>query len=126
MVRAAERAIAGQGAAFDQAGDRALKAAQEAVPKGAFTELPVHPLIFFFHLHLHHHVWVHVDDVEPYRYRPELKTKLVLPPEQTDLVDILTAEMDTLMEDVVAGKSGGTWTRNFDPVTPPRIVFSAA
>lgn len=93
---------------FDMAGDKMLKKAQDSVPKGAFTELPVHPLIFFFHLHLHHHVWVHVDDVAPYRYQPELKTKLVLPPEQTDLVDILTAEMDTLMEDVVAGKSGGT------------------
>ena len=93
---------------FDQAGDRALAAAQAAIPPGAFTELPVHPLIFFFHLELHHHLWVHVDDVAPYVYQPELKQKLVLPPEQTDLVDILTAEMDTLMDDVVAGKSGGT------------------
>ncbi len=44
----------------------------------------------------------------PYRYQPELKHKLVLPPEQTDLIDILTAEMDVLMDDIVAGKSGGT------------------
>ncbi|MCE1237160.1 MAG: ATP-binding protein [Hyphomicrobiales bacterium] len=93
---------------FDRAGDRALKAAEEAIPHGCFTEVPVHPLIFFFHLELNHHVWVHVDDVAPYVYRPDLKTKLVLPPEQIDLVDILVAEMDTLMEDVVAGKSGGT------------------
>ncbi len=93
---------------FDRDGDRALKEAHDGVPAGAFTELPVHPLIFFFHLELHHHVWVHVDDVAPYVYQPELKQKLVLPPEQIDLVDILTAEMDTLMEDVVAGKSGGT------------------
>jgi len=41
-------------------------------------------------------------------YQPELKDKLVLPPEQTELIDILTAEMDVLQEDVVAGKSGGT------------------
>jgi AAA+ superfamily predicted ATPase len=53
-------------------------------------------------------VWVHVDDLQPYVYQPELKTKLVLPPEQTDLIDILTAEMDLLMDDIVAGKSGGT------------------
>ena len=44
----------------------------------------------------------------PYRYQPELKQKLVLPPEQTDLIDILTAEMDVLMDDIVQGKSGGT------------------
>jgi SpoVK/Ycf46/Vps4 family AAA+-type ATPase len=46
--------------------------------------------------------------MEPYRYQPALKQKLVLPPEQTDLIDILTAEMDVLMDDIVAGKSGGT------------------
>ena len=61
-----------------------------------------------FHLDLHHYVWVHVEDVEPYYYQPDLKQKLVLPEEQTDLIDILTAEMDVLMDDIVAGKSGGT------------------
>jgi AAA+ superfamily predicted ATPase len=44
----------------------------------------------------------------PYVYQPELKDKLILPPEQTDLIDILTAEMDMLMDDIVEGKSGGT------------------
>ncbi len=81
---------------------------QAAMPKGMFTELPVHFYILMFHLELHHYVWVHVDDMQPYVYQPELKDKLVLPPEQTDLIDILTAEMDVLMDDIVAGKSGGT------------------
>ena len=80
----------------------------EQIPKGLFTRVPVHPYILMFHLDLHHHVWVHVDDMAPYHYQPELKQKLVLPPEQTDLIDILTAEMDVLMDDIVAGKSGGT------------------
>ena len=75
---------------------------------GLFKRLPVHPLILMFHLDLHHHVWVHVNDLQPYVYQPQLKHKLVLPPEQTDLIDILTAEMDVLMDDIVAGKSGGT------------------
>ena len=61
-----------------------------------------------FHLDLHHYVWVHVEDMQPYAYQPDLKQKLVLPEEQTDLIDILTAEMDVLMDDIVAGKSGGT------------------
>ncbi len=78
------------------------------IPPGLFTQLPVHPFIFMFHLDLHHHLWIHVEDVEPYRYQPDLKQKLVLPEEQTDLIDILTAEMDVLMDDIVAGKSGGT------------------
>jgi SpoVK/Ycf46/Vps4 family AAA+-type ATPase len=64
--------------------------------------------ILMFHLELHHYLWVHVNDVEPYAYQPELKQKLILPEEQTDLIDILTAEMDVLMDDIIAGKSGGT------------------
>lgn len=81
---------------------------QAGIPKGLFTQLPVHPYIFMFHLELHHYLWVHVDDLTPYEYQPALKQKLILPPEQTDLIDILTAEMDVLMDDIVAGKSGGT------------------
>ncbi len=81
---------------------------QEALAKGLFTQLPVHAFILMFHLDLHHYIWVHADDIEPYEYKPALKQKLVLPEEQTDLIDILTAEMDVLMDDIVAGKSGGT------------------
>ena len=80
----------------------------ENIPEGMFTRLPVHGYILMFHLELHHHLWVHVDDIEPYEYQPALKEKLILPPEQTDLIDILTAEMDMLMDDIVEGKSGGT------------------
>ncbi|UCV18129.1 AAA family ATPase [Ferribacterium limneticum] len=85
-----------------------IEETQAGIAKGLFTELPVHFYMLMFHLDLHHYVWVHVDDMEPYAYQPELKTKLVLPPEQTDLIDILTAEMDVLMDDIVSGKSGGT------------------
>jgi hypothetical protein len=85
-----------------------VEAAQDGIPKGLFTELPVHFYILMFHLELHHYLWVHVDDLKPYEYQPALKQKLVLPAEQTDLIDILTAEMDMLMDDIVEGKSGGT------------------
>lgn len=85
-----------------------VQAIQGTLPKGVFTQLPVHFYILMFHLDLHHYVWVHVDDLEPYAYAPALKEKLILPEEQTDLIDILTAEMDVLMDDIVAGKSGGT------------------
>lgn len=81
---------------------------QVDIPKGLFTRLPVHPYIFMFHLELHHYLWVHVDDLVPYEYQPDLKHKLILPEDQLDLIDILTAEMDVLMDDIVAGKSGGT------------------
>ncbi|MGY6217711.1 AAA family ATPase [Methylolobus aquaticus] len=85
-----------------------VQALQESMPADLFTHLPVHAYILMFHLELHHYVWVHVDDLVPYRYQPELKHKLVLPEEQTELIDILTAEMDVLAEDIIAGKSGGT------------------
>jgi len=85
-----------------------VKALDARMPPQLFKQLPVHAYLFLFHLELHQHLWVHVDDVLPYVYQPELKDKLVLPPEQTELIDILTAEMDVLQEDVVAGKSGGT------------------
>jgi hypothetical protein len=78
------------------------------IPQGLFTRIPVHPYVLMFHLDLHHHLWVHVDEMRPYQYQPTLKQKLVLPPEQTDLIDILAAEMDVLMDDIVQGKSGGT------------------
>ncbi len=74
----------------------------------AFVEIPIHGFILMFHLELHHHLWVHVDCLAPYQYQPELKDKLVLPQEHVELIDILTADMDLLMEDIVAGKSGGT------------------
>ncbi len=99
---------AGNSMRYDSKTETAMEASKSDIPKGAFIDLPIHGYILMFHLELHHHVWVHVDDIEPYQYQPELKQKLILPPEQTDLIDILTAEMDMLMDDIVAGKSGGT------------------
>ena len=99
---------AGKSARYDSKVENRMEASRDAMPKGLFTELPVHGYILMFHLELHHHLWVHVDDIQLYQYQPQLKQKLILPQEQTDLIDILTAEMDVLMDDIVAGKSGGT------------------
>ncbi|WP_290870865.1 ATP-binding protein [Aquabacterium sp.] len=85
-----------------------VKALNESLPAHLFKALPVHAYLFLFHLELHQHLWVHADDIAPYVYQPGLKDKLVLPAEQTELIDILTAEMDVLQDDVVAGKGGGT------------------
>ena len=80
-----------------------VEESQAAIPKGLFSQIPVHPYMLMFHLDLHHYLWVHVEDMTPYVYQPDLKQKLILPEEQTDLIDILTAEMDVLMDDIVAG-----------------------
>ena len=99
---------AGKSTRYDAQVEKQAEQSKADIPKGLFTELPVHGFMLMFHLELHHHVWVHVDEMKPYQYQPELKDKLVLPPEQIDLIDILTAEMDVLMDDIIEGKSGGT------------------
>lgn len=99
---------AGKSLKYNDKVEKTVEQVQASIPDTAFCELPVHGYILMFHLELHHHLWVHVDDIQPYIYQPELKQKLILPPEQTDLIDILTAEMDVLMDDIVDGKSGGT------------------
>lgn len=99
---------AGNSNRYDCKVENEVEASQTEIPKGLFTELPVHCYLLMFHLELHHHLWVHVNDIKPYRYQPELKQKLILREEQIDLIDILTAEMDVLMDDIVEGKSGGT------------------
>ncbi|MBE7376542.1 AAA family ATPase [Pseudomonas lopnurensis] len=99
---------AGRSLRYDEGVEKTAEALCREIPEGLFRELPVHGYVLMYHLELHHHLWVHVDDMRPYEYQPQLKEKLILPPEQTDLIDILTAEMDVLMDDIVAGKSGGT------------------
>ncbi len=73
-----------------------------------FSKIPLHCYLFLFHLELHQNVWVHVQNLSEYQYKPELRHKLILPPAHRTLVDILTSNMDVLLEDIVEGKSGGT------------------
>ena len=51
---------------------------------------------------------MHVQNLTSYEYKPELREKLILPVQHRELIDILTADMNVLMEDIVEGKSGGT------------------
>ncbi len=74
----------------------------------AFEKIPLHCYIHLFHLELHQNIWVHVQNLTEYKYKPELRDKLILPLHHRDLIDILTADMSVLMEDIVEGKSGGT------------------
>lgn len=73
-----------------------------------FNKIPLHCYLYMFHLELHQNIWVHVQNLEEYQYKPELRTKLVLPPEHRTLIDILTSHNDVLMDDIIEGKSGGT------------------
>lgn len=73
-----------------------------------FERVPLHCYLHLFHLDYHRNLWVHVQNVREYRYKPQLRDKLVLPKAHRDLIDILTADRNFLMEDIVEGKSGGT------------------
>ncbi|MDL2284718.1 ATP-binding protein [Oxalobacter sp. OttesenSCG-928-P03] len=73
-----------------------------------YSRIPIHPKIFCFNLETHTTMWIHVNNLTEYVYNPGLRDKLVLPEEHRDLVDILTQDMDVLMEDIIVGKSGGT------------------
>lgn len=73
-----------------------------------FSKIPLHCYLYMFHLELHQNIWVHVQNLQEYQYKPELRTKLVLPPEHRILIDILTSHNDILMDDIIEGKSGGT------------------
>ena len=73
-----------------------------------FDRIPQHCYLHLFHLDWHRNVWVHAQHVQPYAYQPQLRERLVLPQAHRDLIDILTADRNFLVEDVVPGKSGGT------------------
>lgn len=81
---------------------------RDAEFQSGFEKIPLHCYIHLFHLELHQNIWVHVQNLTEYQYKPELRDKLILPSHHRDLIDILTADMSVLMEDIVEGKSGGT------------------
>lgn len=91
---------------FDMAMDPAFW--REAGAEQGFDRIPMHCYLYCFNLEVHRNFWVHVQNLEPYRYKPELREKLVLPADHRDLIDILTADMEVLADDIIEGKTGGT------------------
>lgn len=81
---------------------------RQAGVKANFDNLPTHPWVLCYDLNRHQNCFVHAADMEPYVYRPELRTKLVLPPAHRDMIDLLTTDLGVFAEDIIEGKSGGT------------------
>lgn len=81
---------------------------EDANDAARYTLVPLGLYIWCFNLESHASGFIHMESLKPYVYRPEIRTKLILPPENEDLIDVLTTDMDILMEDIVFGKSGGT------------------
>lgn len=92
----------------EEALEKELSQGELQAAEAGYTRLPIDFFIWCFNLENHDEGWVHMQSMELYKYRPEVKEKLILSPEHDDLIDALTADRDVLMEDIVSGKSGGT------------------
>lgn len=89
-------------------GKRRTPGGPRDIPDTAFNEMPTHFLHLVYDLDAHGYAWVPGSALEEYVYHPEQVEHLVLPDDHRELVDILTADGDILIDDVVEGKSGGT------------------
>lgn len=77
------------------------------LPETAFSETPILPIHLVYDLEAHEECWVLSNALTEYIYKPEKVNLLVLPEDHRELIEILTQNVDVLMEDVVDGKSGG-------------------
>jgi hypothetical protein len=115
-VREVEQALAGDKFVNDEALiERNLKLYKSndewrkyGVGEADFTAVPVHPHLYVFDLRRDRNTYIHVSQLSPYVYDKTVVNKLVLPQEHRDLIDVLVQDMDVFVEDIVAGKSGGT------------------
>jgi hypothetical protein len=72
------------------------------------SPMPFHPYIKMFDLVSHQPIWVLAGDMSLYKYDTELGSKLILPDDHRDLIDVLVNDADIILEDIVSNKSGGT------------------
>ncbi|HCD7970241.1 TPA: AAA family ATPase [Citrobacter amalonaticus] len=72
-----------------------------------FGLLPEIPVQRYFDLSLQDFIWIHANNVEPYKYDKELPKKMVLPEDHRDLLNILTTDISAFTSDIVEGKSAG-------------------
>lgn len=74
---------------------------------GMVYPAPKHPVIRLFHLGIHEYIDTHISFIQPYKYDPALRDKLVLPPDHTRLIDALTSSALNKMSDIISGKAVG-------------------
>jgi hypothetical protein len=68
------------------------------------TQVPVHPLIPCFDLRRHARLRVHLNNLTPYVFQREVGDRLILPPRDRDLIEMLVDESANTFQDVVSGK----------------------
>lgn len=70
--------------------------------------LPVHPILNCFDLEEHAFYRVHVNNAETYVYNTNVGSKLVLPADMKDFIEVLIEHSKNKFVDIVGGKEGGT------------------
>jgi hypothetical protein len=68
------------------------------------TQVPVHPLVPCFDLRRHARLRVHLNNLTPYMFRREVGDRLILPPRDRALIEMLVDESENTFQDVVSGK----------------------
>ena len=76
-------------------------------PKEVTVCVPTHPYCQVFDLLEHRFVKVHVNNLEEYKFDKKLIEKLVLNEDSKGLVEMLVESSNEMMEDIIAGKTGG-------------------
>jgi hypothetical protein len=69
--------------------------------------LPIHPYLSVFSLRDHTEYQIHVNNLAPYVYQPELMDKLILPDDHKNLISILIQSSRAKISDIITGKSSG-------------------
>lgn len=82
---------------------------QEDEDRDENVRVPFHCYIYMFALERHENIWVHVTNLQVYEYDTSMRDNLVLPADQTDLIDILVDDVEVMTQaDIIEGKSEGT------------------
>lgn len=81
---------------------------KKKVEDGITVVLPIHPVLKVFNLDRHAFGLVHVDQLTPYQWNPGLGDSLILPSNHKDVIQILMDTASEEIDDIIAGKSGGT------------------
>lgn len=72
------------------------------------VSVPSHHLVRVFDTKTLTYLYVHSNSIEEYEYNDKITEQIVLPESHRDLLDVLTSDMDSINEDIIEGKGGGT------------------
>jgi ATPase family associated with various cellular activities (AAA) len=96
---------------FEQATDFTVKGAEDSFEGSSWPcknpILPTLPVVRVFNLQSNEHVFVAADSVKPYVYDKTMWTKLVLPEDDMDFIQILLSSTSVNISDIIKGKARG-------------------